>query len=98
MMVAPDLIVNNDKGGKSSSKKNHSKASSSSGHADSTGYTFEQYYGDAQTHEQFAVGGSSQRTDARQYVQDWDQAWQAASSAGGGKKEKKGKGKEKRDK
>ncbi|RYP66725.1 hypothetical protein DL770_008743 [Monosporascus sp. CRB-9-2] len=92
----------NDKGGKSSSnsksKKNHSKESSSGGYADSTGYTFEHYYGNPQTHEQFAVSGSSQRTDAKQYVQDWDQAWQAAGSAEGGKKDKKGKGKEKKDK
>ncbi|RYP82137.1 hypothetical protein DL769_001742 [Monosporascus sp. CRB-8-3] len=92
----------NDGGGKSSSKsktkKSHSKASSSSGHAESTGYTFDQYYGDTQTHEQFAVDGSSQRVDAEQYVYDWDQTWQAASSAEGGKKDKKGKGKEKKDK
>ncbi|RYP67338.1 hypothetical protein DL771_007282 [Monosporascus sp. 5C6A] len=92
----------NDKGGKpsskSKSKETHSKASSSSGHAESTGYTFEQYYGDTQTHEQFAVDGSSQRADAQQYVYDWDQTWQAASSAGSGKKDKKGKGKGKKDK
>ncbi|RYP05679.1 hypothetical protein DL765_009765 [Monosporascus sp. GIB2] len=91
-----------DKDGKSSSKskgkKSHSKASSSSDHAGSTGYTFEQYYGDAQTHEQFAVDGSSQRADATQYLDNWDQTWQAASSAEGGKKDKKGKGKGKKDK
>ncbi|RYP33453.1 hypothetical protein DL767_004731 [Monosporascus sp. MG133] len=90
----------NDKGGKSSgkSKKSHSKASSSSGHAESTGYALEQYYEDTQAHEQFAVDGFSQRADAEQYVYDWDRAWQAASGAEGGKKDKKGKGKEKKDK
>ncbi|RYP48755.1 hypothetical protein DL768_005412 [Monosporascus sp. mg162] len=90
----------NDKGGKSSSKskKSHSKASPSSGHAESTGYTFEQYYEDTQTHEQFAVEGFSQRTDPQEYLGDWDQTWQAASSAESGKKDKKGKGKEKKNK
>ncbi|KAI0169756.1 hypothetical protein GGR52DRAFT_573813 [Hypoxylon sp. FL1284] len=68
-------------GSSSKETKKRSKKDSNQPRRSEMSQPLENYVNQGQTYEQIATGGSSGRdeTQAAQYLQSWEQTWQAAS-------------------